>query len=336
MQMPSLTDTFGRVHDDLRLSVTDKCNLRCRYCIPVEPDRWLERAELLTYEEITRLVTVLAACGVRSVRLTGGEPLLRRGLPDLVAQLTAVEGIDEVSLTTNAVLLADHAQALADAGLARINVSLDSLRPERFEQISQREGFDQVLAGLAAARAAGLDPIKINAVAMRGFNDDEAVDFARWAREHGYHMRFIEYMPLESGPVAWSRERVVGADELLEQIVAAFPLTRLTKPGSSSPAVTYGFSDGAPGSIGVIPTVTAPFCNACARVRLSADGRFRNCLFAGGDTDVRTPLRDGASTEDLVALFTGSVTAKGPGGCLAIQATGRALPLSRTMHQIGG
>jgi cyclic pyranopterin phosphate synthase len=334
--MATLEDTFGRVHDDLRLSVTDKCNLRCRYCIPVEPERWLERGELLTYEEITRLVTVLARQGVKTVRLTGGEPLLRRGLPDLVAQLTAVPGIEQVALTTNGVLLAEHAQALADAGLSRINVSLDSLRPDRFEQISQREGYPQVMEGLAAARAAGLDPIKINAVAMRGFNDDEAVDFAHFAREHDYHVRFIEYMPLEAGPIAWSRERVVGADELLEMIVARFPLTRRTKPGDPSPAVTYGFSDGAPGSIGVIPTVTNPFCGACTRVRLSADGRFRNCLFAGGDTDLRTPLRDGADDAALAALFTGSVQAKGPGGCLAIQATGRALPLSRTMHQIGG
>ncbi len=334
--MATLKDTFGRVHDDLRLSVTDKCNLRCRYCIPVEPERWLDRDELLSYEEIARLVTVLATCGVRSVRLTGGEPLLRRGLPGLVAQLMAVPGIDEVSLTTNGILLEEHAQALADAGLTRINVSLDTLRPERFEKISQRDGFERVIAGLAAARAAGLDPIKINAVAMRGFNDDEAVDFARWAREHDYHMRFIEYMPLEAGPIAWSRERVVGAAALLEAIVACFPLTRLSKPGDPSPAVTYGFSDGAPGSIGVIPTVTDPFCANCTRVRLSADGRFRNCLFAGADTDVRTALREGAGDEALIALFTGSVQAKGPGGCLAIQATGRALPLSRTMHQIGG
>lgn len=334
--MAVLQDTFGRVHDDLRLSVTDKCNLRCRYCIPEEPERWLDRDELLTYEEMTRLVTILATLGVRSVRLTGGEPLLRRGLPDLVAQLAAVPGIDEVALTTNGVLLAEHAEALARAGLARINVSLDTLRPDRFEQISQREGFERVIAGLAAARAAGLDPIKVNAVAMRGFNEDEAVDFARWARTHGYHMRFIEYMPLESGPLTWSRDRVVGGDELLERIVAVFPLTRRSKPGDASPAVTYDFSDGAPGSIGVIPTVTEPFCGSCTRIRLSADGRFRNCLFAGDDTDVRTALRAGASAAALTALFTGSVQAKGAGGCLAIRATGRALPLSRTMHQIGG
>lgn len=332
----SLRDAFGRIADDLRVSVTDRCNLRCRYCIPVEPERWLDRADLATYEELARLVRVAVGLGVRTVRLTGGEPLLRRDLPALVRLLRALPGLDEIALTTNGLLLAEQAAPLAEAGVRRINVSLDTLRPDRFEQITQRGGHDRVLAGLAAARAAGLDPVKVNAVAIRGFNDDELVDFAAWAREHDWHVRFIEYMPLENGPITWTRDRVLGGDEILETIGAVYPLAPRSRPGDPSPATTFAFADGAPGSIGVITSVTAPFCRHCTRVRLTADGKLRNCLFATDETDLLGPLRAGADDAALAALMRGNVAAKGPGGCEAIHATGRALPLTRTMHQIGG
>jgi cyclic pyranopterin phosphate synthase len=332
----TLRDAFGRVADDLRVSVTDRCNLRCRYCIPVEPERWLARGDIATYEELARLVRVAVREGVRTVRLTGGEPLLRRDLATLVRLLRAIEGLEEIALTTNGILLAEQAAALAAAGVQRINVSLDTLRPDRFTAITQRGGHEQVLAGLAAARAAGLDPVKVNAVAIRGFNDDELVDFAAWARAHDWHLRFIEYMPLENGPVAWTRERVLGGDEILETIGAVFPLAPLSRPGDPSPATTFRFADGAPGSIGVITSVTAPFCRHCTRLRLTADGKVRNCLFAMDETDLLGPLRAGADDAALAALMRSNVARKGPGGCESIHATGRALPLTRTMHQIGG
>jgi cyclic pyranopterin phosphate synthase len=295
-----LVDTFGRVADDLRISVTDRCNFRCTYCMPAEGLAWLPKSEILTFEELTRLLGIFVRLGVRSLKITGGEPLVRADLP-VLARMFREAGPDlDISLTTNGVLLDRLAGPLADAGVDRATISCDSLLRHRFAEMTRRDALDKVLAGMRAAEAAGLTPIKVNCVVIGGTNDDEVVDFAGWARETGYEIRFIEYMPLDAEH-AWERNKVVPAGRILDAIRAVHPLVPASH--ANEPATTYRFADGAPGIVGVIPSVSEPFCDTCNRLRLTAEGMFRNCLFALDETDLRGPLRDGATDEDLELLI---------------------------------
>ncbi|HKQ60650.1 MAG TPA: GTP 3',8-cyclase MoaA [Candidatus Polarisedimenticolaceae bacterium] len=328
-----LRDGFGRVHDDLRVSVTDRCNLRCAYCMPQEPV-WFDRAEILRYEEILRLVRIALDCGVRKVRLTGGEPLVRRDVARLVALLAAEPRLEDLALTTNGVLLEAHAAELAAAGLRRVNVSLDTLDPARFARLTRRPALERVLRGIAAAVAAGLGPIKVNTVLVRGINDDEAEPLVAHAREHGWELRFIEYMPLDNER-AWDPARVVSGAELRERIHARWPLEPDRPADPHAPAARWRFRDGR-GAVGFIDSVTAPFCASCSRLRLTADGRLRVCLYDDRETDLKAPLRAGAPDELLAALLERAVRGKGRGGALEILERQAALPLARTMHQIGG
>ena len=307
---PPLVDSYGRVATDLRVSVTDRCNFRCRYCMPAEGLDWMARDELLTFEEMTRVVRILVESGIRSLKVTGGEPLVRRDIPKLVTMLRAIDGDLDISLTTNGYLLAEHAAALAGAGLDRVTVSCDSLIKHRFAGMTLRDALDEVMAGLQAAAAHGLGPIKINTVLIRGHNDDEPVSFANLARENGYEVRFIEYMPLDAQH-DWDAAAVVPGAEVIEGIDTLFPLVAEHRAGE--PATTYRFADGAPGKVGIIPSVTAPFCDSCDRLRLTADGHLRACLFALDETDLRGPLRAGASDDDLAELARGCVASKWAG-----------------------
>jgi cyclic pyranopterin phosphate synthase len=305
-----LVDTFGRVADDLRISVTDRCNFRCTYCMPAEGLTWLPKTELLTFEELTRLLALFVRLGVRSLKVTGGEPTVRADLPNLISMFRGVGPDLDISLTTNGLLLDRLAEPLAAAGLDRATVSCDSLLRHRFEQMSRRDALDRVLAGIRAAEVAGLTPIKINVVVIGGTNDDEVVDFARWARETGYVVRFIEYMPLDAQH-AWERAKVVPSRTILEAIDAAYPLAPLAADGE--PATGFAFADGSPGGIGVISSVTEPFCDTCNRLRLTAEGMARACLFALEETDLRGPMRAGASDDDLEVLIRTNVWRKWSG-----------------------
>ncbi len=306
-----LIDTQGRTVRDLRISVTDRCNLRCVYCMPAEGMPWLPKDHLLTYEEITRFARVCIGLGVEGIRLTGGEPTVRADLPKLVAMLNALKPGLDLSLTTNALKLVQMAGPLRDAGLKRVNVSLDTLSPERFRQLARRDRFHEVIAGLEAARRVGFRPIKINAVLMRGFNEDEAVPLARWGRENGYEVRFIEWMPLDFQHT-WSREKLVPADEILDQIGAEFPLELATDTDPSAPARRYIYKDGG-GTVGVIASVTKPFCGHCDRIRLTADGQIRTCLFAHREYDFRKAMRAGTGDEEIAHLLRAAVWRKEPG-----------------------
>ncbi|MBV2154892.1 GTP 3',8-cyclase MoaA [Kitasatospora sp. SUK 42] len=305
-----LIDTFGRVGGDLRISVIDKCNLRCTYCMPAEGLPWLEKEELLTVDEIDRLARLFHSLGVRDFKITGGEPTVRRELPEIVARVCALEGVD-VSITTNGLLLDRLARPLREAGLRRITVSCDSLLRHRYAEMTRRDAFDKVTAGLEAAREAGFDPIKINCVVIRGTNDDEAVDFARLAREGGYDVRFIEYMPLDAERT-WEREKVVPAAETLAAVSSAYDLVPVTQD-APQPATSYRFADGTPGVLGFIPSVTKPFCDSCNRMRTTAEGAFRVCLFALEETDLRTALRSGADDAELERLVREALWRKWPG-----------------------
>jgi GTP 3',8-cyclase len=308
-----LADSFGRVATDLRVSLTDRCNLRCAYCMPPEGLDWLPSPEVLTDDEMVRLIRVsVELLGVREVRFTGGEPLLRRGLAGIVARTAELRPRPEISLTTNAIGLARTAAALREAGLDRINVSLDTLRPETFRKLARRDRLPDVLDGLAAAAAAGLAPIKVNAVLMRGLNDDEAVPLLRFCLERSYELRFIEQMPLDAQH-GWKRAEMVTADEILAALAREFTLTPDDphKRGSA-PAEAFLVDDG-PARVGVIASVTRPFCGNCDRVRLTADGQVRNCLFARTESDLRGPLRAGASDAELAERWRRAVAVKLPG-----------------------
>ena len=323
-----LVDRFGRVHRDLRISLTDRCSLRCTYCMPEQGLPWLAKPTLLTTPELLRLVEVAVSLGIEEVRLTGGEPLLRRDLVDVVAGIAALG--PEVSMTTNALGLERQAQALVDAGLTRVNISLDTLRHDTFRALARRDRLDDTLAGIAAADAAGLRPLKLNTVLMRDLNDVEAVDLLAFALEHGYQLRFIEQMPLDAGHT-WTRENMVSGEEILARLRTAYALEPVPQRGSA-PAELFTV-DGGPATVGVIASVSAPFCGACDRVRLTADGQVRNCLFATGETDLRTPLRDGADEEELRALVAASIAVKLPGH--GINEPGFLQP-PRPMSAIGG
>src|SRR5215470_20114181 len=328
-----LADSYGRVATDLRVSLTDRCNLRCAYCMPPEGLEWLPKPEVLTGDEVTRLVRIgVELLGIREVRFTGGEPLLRRDLVSIIARTAALAPRPEISLTTNGIGLARLAAPLRDAGLDRINVSLDTLLPEVFRKLSLRDRLPDVLDGLAAAAAAGLTPVKVNTVLMRGTNDDEAVPLLRYCLERGYELRFIEQMPLDAQH-GWRRDNMVTATEILDALSAEFSLTPddSTVRGSA-PAETF-LVDGGPARVGVIGSVTRPFCGACDRVRLTADGQVRNCLFARDESNLRDPMRAGASDEELAALWRQAVAGKLPGH--GINEPGFLQP-ARPMSAIGG
>ncbi len=337
----ALVDRFGRVATDLRLSLTDRCSLRCAYCMPPEGLPWLPRQELLTDDELVRLVAVAVSLGVREVRLTGGEPLLRPGVPGLVARIAALRPRPELSITTNGILLARDAAALAAAGLDRVNVSLDTLDPARFKRITFRDRHAEVLAGLAAARAAGLGPVKVNTVLLRGINDDEAPRLLAWALAEGYQLRFIEQMPLDAQH-AWDRSAMITADEVLGSLRAVYELAPVPDPDrGSAPAETWTVLAGPDRDswhepsprVGVVGSVTRPFCGACDRVRLTADGQLRDCLFATTESDLRTALRAGADDDELARRFMASVAGKRAGH--GIDDPGFLQP-ARPMSAIGG
>jgi cyclic pyranopterin phosphate synthase len=308
-----LSDAYGRVATDLRVSLTDRCNLRCAYCMPAEGLDWLPKPELLTDDEVVRLVRIgVERLGVQEVRFTGGEPLLRRGLAQIVARCAGLVPRPELSLTTNGIGLARLAAPLRTAGLDRVNVSLDTLRPDKFRQLARRDRLGDVLAGIAAAAAAGLVPVKVNSVLMRGVNDGEARDLLRFCLERGYELRFIEQMPLDAQH-GWRRSDMVTADDIIEGLEPEFTLTpQGPAVRGSAPAETF-LVNGGPGRVGVIGSVTRPFCGSCDRVRLTADGQIRNCLFARTESDLRAPLRAGASDHQIAAQWARAVAAKLPG-----------------------
>jgi len=328
-----LADSYGRVATDLRVSLTDRCNLRCSYCMPPEGLDWLPKPAVLTDDEVVRLVGIaVRLLGVTEVRFTGGEPLLRPGLVGIVARTAALRPRPEVSLTTNGIGLDRLAGPLREAGLDRINVSLDTLRPETFRALSRRNRLDDVLDGLAAAAATGLAPVKVNAVLMRGINGDEAVPLVRFCLERGYQLRFIEQMPLDAQH-GWRRDNMVTADEILAVLSAEFSLTPDDPAARGSAPAEAFLVDGGPARIGVIGSVTRPFCSACDRVRLTADGQVRNCLFARAESDMREPLRSGASDAEIAGLWRRAVASKLPGH--GINDPGFLQP-TRPMSAIGG
>jgi GTP 3',8-cyclase len=327
-----LIDTFGRIHRNVRISVTDRCNIRCFYCMPESNIRFKPRSALLTFEEIARVVGVLAGIGIHRVRLTGGEPLVRAELPRLIAMLKVIDAIDDLALTTNGILLADQAQALRQAGLQRINISLDGLREETFRTITRREGLDRVLDGICAAQDAGFDKIRLNAVAIRGVTEAEIVPLGRFARRHELELRFIEFMPLDADG-NWDSQRVLAGAEIRAQLEAAFgPLEPIGRVDPSQPSVDYRFADGR-GRIGFINAVTEPFCADCNRLRINAEGQVHNCLFSDATWDLRTMLRNGGSDLDLVRQIRRCVAAKKPGH--GIDQPDFIRP-ERAMYQIGG
>jgi GTP 3',8-cyclase len=326
-----LIDSFGRPHNNLRISVTDRCNIRCVYCMPEQVD-FLPRAALLSFEEIERFVRIAVSLGVDKVRLTGGEPLVRRNIPILVEKLAAIPGLKDIGLTTNGILLAPMARALRDAGLERINVSLDTMDAAKFERLTRRPGFEQVIEGILAARDAGFDPVKINAIAMRGVTEDDVVPLALFARKHGLELRFIEYMPLDAGHL-WEREKVLFAADILEILTLGIgPLTPAPDQDPRAPALDFEFADGG-GRVGFIASISRPFCQSCNRIRLTSDGKLRNCLFSLEEMDVRSLLRQGAPDAEIATAIHESVASKWEGHEIN---TARFIQPERLMHSIGG
>ena len=324
-----LLDTYGRVHSDLRISITDRCNLRCVYCMS-EDMQFQPREQLLSFDELERVARVARDLGVTSIRLTGGEPLVRRGVVELVARLAALD-FEDIALTTNATRLAPLAAPLKAAGLTRVNISCDSLRPERFASIRRRGDLATVLAAMDEAEAAGLAPLKVNVVLLRGINDDEILDFARFARETGRLVRFIEFMPLDAQG-EWDRERLVPGREVFDVVNAAWRIEPIDEPGRVAPAERFRFADGR-GEIGLISTVTEPFCGTCNRLRLTADGSIRNCLFSDDEHSLRRLLREGGEDADIERVLRRAVWAKFPGHAINEP---EFLRPHRSMSMIGG
>jgi cyclic pyranopterin phosphate synthase len=332
MNREPLVDRFGRVHTNLRVSVTDRCNIRCFYCMSDEHVEFKPRAEILSYEEIERFVGVVARMGVNKIRLTGGEPLVRSDLARLVARLAAIAGIDDLALTTNGILLEEQAAALKAAGLRRVNISLDALSETTFRKISRRDGLDRVLAGIAAAQQVGFEKIRLNAVAIRGITEAEVVPLARFSRERGLELRFIEFMPLDADG-GWQTDQVLTGEEIRRLIADEVgSLVAAERADPSQPATDFEYVDGG-GLVGFINPVSQPFCGDCNRLRLTADGKVRNCLFSLTEWDARTLLRGGGSDEELAELVRNCVLAKKPGH--GIDDEGFVRP-ERAMYQIGG
>ncbi|HEY0798251.1 MAG TPA: GTP 3',8-cyclase MoaA, partial [Candidatus Baltobacteraceae bacterium] len=326
-----LNDQFNRPITYLRISVTDRCNLRCVYCMPETGLPWIPKREILTFEEIERIVVAGASVGVRAVRITGGEPLLRSDIVDLVARLNAIEGIDDIALSTNGILLSDYAQALRAAGLRRVNISLDTLQEERFFAIAKRPGLDRVLAGIDAAIDAGLGPLKLNCVIMRGQNDDEIAAFAEMTRTRPLFVRFIEVMPVQDN-AALQHDAYISAAEVLERVRTIGEIEAVAGPGGNGPARYFAFR-GAAGAVGVISPLSHDYCETCNRVRLSADGRLRLCLFGDHEIDLRTPLRNGATRDDIAAILRGSMLIKPERHHLQLGEPGSRM---RAFSEIGG
>ena len=297
-----LRDAFNRPIKDLRISVTDRCNFRCTYCMPLEEYVWIDRSEILSFEEIARLARIFVGLGVDKVRITGGEPLVRKDLHMLIAMLSPIEGLSDICLTTNAALLGEQIEDLASAGLKRVNVSIDTLVPEKFKQITKRGDLSKVLEGLFASKTLGLHPIKINAVIERGVNDEDIIPLVEFAREHGFSMRFIEYMDVGNAN-NWISEKIVSKKEILETINAWYPLREVGRDNGTAPSVDYEFVDGI-GDIGVIASVTEPFCSTCTRARLTADGKLVTCLFSSVGHDLKSLIRSGATDEQLVEVIS--------------------------------
>jgi GTP 3',8-cyclase len=326
-----LVDSFGRTHNNLRISVTDRCNIRCVYCMP-EQVEFLPRTQLLSFEEIERFVRVAVTLGIDKIRLTGGEPLVRRDLPVLIEKLGAIPGVKDIGLTTNGILLAPMARTLRNAGLKRINVSLDTMDEARFQELTRRSGLDQVIEGILAAKEAGFDPVKVNAIAIRGVTEHDVVPLANFSRTHGLELRFIEYMPLDGGHL-WEREKVLFAADIIDLLTQGVgPLIPVADQDPRAPALDYDFEDGG-GRIGFIASVSRPFCLSCNRIRLTSDGKLRNCLFALEETDIRGLLRGGASDATIASAIRDSVASKWEGHEIN---TSRFIQPDRMMHAIGG
>jgi cyclic pyranopterin phosphate synthase len=329
-----LRDSYHRPIRDLRVSLTDRCNFRCFYCLPHGEPPIAPKAQMLSYEEIDYVCEIFVSLGIEKIRLTGGEPMLRRDIETIIRKLSRLKssGLQDLALTTNGYYLPDRAQGLKDAGLDRITISLDSLKRDIFKRMTGVDVLDKVLAGIAAAKAAGLEPIKINAVIVRGHNEDEVADFAAFAREHDVKMRFIEFMPLDSGH-EWAREDVVSGREIRERINERFPLVRVDVARGSETSARFRFADGAPGEIGIIAPVTEPFCGACSRIRLTSDGQIRTCLFSTVEHSLRDVVRSGASRAEIVDYIHSVILKKEPRHF--INDPGFVAP-SRTMSFIGG
>jgi cyclic pyranopterin phosphate synthase len=327
-----LRDTFGRLHDNLRISVTDKCNIRCFYCMPEEGVKFMPKAEILSFEEIERFVRIAARLGVRKVRLTGGEPLVRKDLTLLISKLAAIEGIDDIALTTNGVLLAEQARHLHEAGLRRLNIHLDTLDRDRFREITRRDELDRVLAGIDAAQQAGFEKLKINVVAVKNLIEPDIVPMARFGRERGIEIRYIEFMPLDAQGL-WRREGVLTQEQVLGTLEREIgPLEEIPDRDPRAPATEYRFGDGI-GRVGFVSSVSRPFCLNCNRIRLTSDGKLRYCLFAIDETDIKSMLRDGSSDEGIMNALRGTVRAKWLGHEIN---TARFIPPPRPMYAIGG
>ncbi len=326
-----LLDTFGRLHDNLRISVTDRCNIRCFYCMP-EDVRFQDREHILSFEEIERFVQIAARLGVRKLRLTGGEPLVRKGLPDLIRRLLAIDGIEDLALTTNAVLLAAQADELYMAGLRRLNIHVDTLEAEKFQRITRRDDHAKVMAGIDAAQRLGFGPIKINVVAVKDLIDADIVPMARFGRERGIEIRYIEFMPLDAQGL-WLRDKVLTADQMLAMLTREIgPLEAVADQDPRAPATEYRFLDGV-GRVGFIASISRPFCLNCNRIRLTSDGKLRYCLFAHDETDVKDLLRAGASDEAIEQVIRSTVRAKWIGHEIN---TVNFIAPARPMYQIGG
>ena len=326
-----LTDSFGRTINNLRISVTDQCNFRCIYCMPEEGMVFHPKAEILTFEEIARISAIASGLGINKLRLTGGEPTVRKDLPVLIRMLADIKGISDIAMTTNGFLLKKMSKSLREAGLPRVNVSLDTLDTEKFERMTRRDVLDKVLEGLEEAEKYFELPIKINVVAMRGYTDDDVLDFALLARTRPYQIRFIEFMPLDADHT-WSREKVLTGAEIIDRIQAVWPLDPVVRPNQREPADLFRFRDGK-GEIGLIASVSEPFCENCNRIRITADGRLRTCLFSLWETDLKTPLRSGASDETIAEMIIEAVRNKEPGHHINDPTF---VQPERTMSAIGG
>lgn len=330
--LPGMPDQLGRVARDLRVSVTDRCNLRCRYCMPAEGLPWLAKPEMLSDDELVRVIGVFVGLGITQIRLTGGEPLLRRSLVDVVRRIAALEPRPRIAMTTNGIGLDRLAQPLADAGLDRVNVSLDTIDPAEFADLTRRDRLHDVEAGLKAAASSGLAPVKVNAVAMRGINDHSVADLLQWCLDRGYELRFIEQMPLDAQH-GWDASTMISAAEVRDRLGERFTLTPMPEGDRGSAPAERFQVDGGPHTVGIIASVSAPFCAACDRTRLTADGQVRNCLFSQRETDLRGPLRAGASDADLADLIRGEMWRKAPGHGIG---TADFVQPDRPMSAIGG
>ncbi len=327
-----LIDSFGRVHNNLRISVTDRCNIRCFYCMPAEDVQFVHRSKIMSFEEIVRFVRMVVPLGVNKIRLTGGEPLVRKNIPDLVNMISEIPGIEDIGITTNGILLPQYAQQLYDAGLRRINISLDALNAKKFEEITRRDDYEKVREGIRSAHAAGFNPVKINAVSIRNMTEEEIVPFGRLARETGAEIRFIEFMPLDADN-RWEREKVLFAHEIQEILTQGImPLVPEKQSDKNAPATNFVFEDGV-GRIGFIASISNPFCMSCNRFRLTADGKLRNCLFSLEEMNIRELLHSNVPEEQIIEAVRNSIAAKKEGHEIN---TARFIQPDRPMYSIGG